>query len=1144
MNETTELKKIIDLEIKGEESVNSLVESLKGLNEQLVALEKNSQEYKDILKVMAQQQSKLKSAMRGAKEDAELAEGSYAALSKEMSNLRKEWKNTADEQKRSDLGKSINEINTRLKEMDASIGNFQRNVGDYSNQIKQAFTNPEEEIRKLKLELFNLEEGSEAYNNALARMSKLTTQQKILNEQLVFVSGDLGDILGNLSGAASSIAGGFEAVNSLMVLFGNSSPEVEQALLRIQALMGLVQGLEALEQIGDRFKGLKAGLKALREEGGETAKVVQDLNTASQASATATNASAAATNAFGASAKSASAGVAELNKEVAVSSNALGAYKIQTETISKSLDDLNKRRNSILANMAYIERTGDDKNNYYPKLKEQLAEVNKEIGELKTRQDKLNDTWEESIKSGKSVKTEISGIATSANAASKGAKALNFSMKALKTTLKGLGIGALVVVAGELLSLLTKGIGKLTSWISGTEKLNKAVRELSKSQRELNSHMEGYNSIWDFNIRIMEAQGKSYDEIYEYRKKNLQQLLTEAETLLYTSKAWEVYNGLSEKDRRKERNQGVVEQVNTMQESIKSLRKELQTLEDDRYIYRLTEQQNALSGSTQNLTDQTDDYTESLKIRIETEKAAIESARTLRNEQIRTAAELARSNAENSLSGKDRLQRSFYSDTDVLNKGFLASLGISTSGEAVLEKAFNKNLISAQEYVDGLSRLRKKDLSDANEYAKGLAQAQESFNKEYRRIVSERDKGLATAQGDSAKDLIKGQYLENMANLFSDYRNYVLEIAPEKFLSFREEVIAGYQSAFKGIREFYKSETQKLTGEELTAYYETFFQRGVALAEKAIYDARTELERKTLQREESDTFKNYSFLDFIFGRDVDTRSAKKRIEEIREIYSEQIALLETEFSERQNEILNRISGYQSILSGDIDNDTRVKTEENIANSLMELENLITENELANSRIRIQQAKDETQAKVDSWQQQIDSANQYLSGISNLAGALGEAHSAETELLKSQGKLSEEQERKRFEDNKKFQIAQAVINMLQGISTAFASAMTLGPVAGPIVGSLNAATVLATGTASINRIKATTFDGSSSSSSGSYVLPSVENFSPDQYSNDTGESDVDKLLNAFKENQIRAYVVESDITASQKRTRDRVEEATW
>lgn len=90
----------------------------------------------EIKKVISIEIKEAGKTVRKAKEEAEAAAGSYKALSKEMSALKKEWKETGDAAERSKLGEKIKSINDKLKEMDSTIGNHQRNVGNYQSALE------------------------------------------------------------------------------------------------------------------------------------------------------------------------------------------------------------------------------------------------------------------------------------------------------------------------------------------------------------------------------------------------------------------------------------------------------------------------------------------------------------------------------------------------------------------------------------------------------------------------------------------------------------------------------------------------------------------------------------------------------------------------------------------------------------------------------------------------------------------------------------------------------------------------------------------------------------------------------------------------------------------------------------------------
>lgn len=96
---------------------------------------------------------------------------------------------------------------------------------------------------------------------------------------------------------------------------------------------------------------------------------------------------------------------------------------------------------------------------------------------------------------------------------------------------------------------------------------------------------------------------------------------------------------------------------------------------------------------------------------------------------------------------------------------------------------------------------------------------------------------------------------------------------------------------------------------------------------------------------------------------------------------------------------------------------------------------------------------------------------FASGTADLLGAIADAY-------ESNGELTEKEEKR----VKNLRIAAATINMLQGAVTAFATAQELGPIAGPIVGAINAAAVVATGIANIAKIKSTNVSRDSAPSS--------------------------------------------------------------
>lgn len=169
---------------------------------------------------------------------------------------------------------------------------------------------------------------------------------------------------------------------------------------------------------------------------------------------------------------------------------------------------------------------------------------------------------------------------------------------------------------------------------------------------------------------------------------------------------------------------------------------------------------------------------------------------------------------------------------------------------------------------------------------------------------------------------------------------------------------------------------------------------------------------------------------------------------------------------------------------------------------------------------------------------------------NRIATINAAASATSSLLSSIADMYEqnaEQDKKAAKKAKALRIASATIDMLQGAVTAFTSSMQLGPIAGPIVGAVNAAAVVAMGIANINKIKSTNVDSSSSSGGASasapasVSAPTVET-NLTSVRNVTSASEEDRLNRMAKDQ--RVYIVSSDIEAALDDNKTRVEESSF
>lgn len=149
-------------------TVRSLKQEISDLRDELLNLEKGTEEYDEVQKQLHDDVEDLNEVMGAHKDKAEALEGSYNALQNELKELKKAWKETNDEAERDVLGQKINELNSKLSSMDQSIGDFHRNVGNYQSAW-QGLTGVMENGEKVT---DDLEKGIKAFGSALGMTDK------------------------------------------------------------------------------------------------------------------------------------------------------------------------------------------------------------------------------------------------------------------------------------------------------------------------------------------------------------------------------------------------------------------------------------------------------------------------------------------------------------------------------------------------------------------------------------------------------------------------------------------------------------------------------------------------------------------------------------------------------------------------------------------------------------------------------------------------------------------------------------------------------------------------------------------------------------------------------------------------------------
>ena len=174
---------------------------------------------------------------------------------------------------------------------------------------------------------------------------------------------------------------------------------------------------------------------------------------------------------------------------------------------------------------------------------------------------------------------------------------------------------------------------------------------------------------------------------------------------------------------------------------------------------------------------------------------------------------------------------------------------------------------------------------------------------------------------------------------------------------------------------------------------------------------------------------------------------------------------------------------------------------------------------------VENSKQMTDLKKEEAMSLLNTYGQVAQGIGDLMGTISDIWQDSIKERVKNGKITEEQGKKEFEESKKLQVATAIINGLAGVAMAVSTAMSLGPIAGPIMAAVNSAMVIATTATQIAKIKSTSFDGGGSSSVGGDIAaavatptPAAVAYTPQYSTNVTGQSETVNLANAVNEGQ--------------------------
>ena len=159
---------------------------------------------------------------------------------------------------------------TKTKVIDISTGQAQKNV----ENLTKSFVPLRQQIKLLKDEIAQLEEGSVEYNRAAKELADLQQKQIEITETAKYSNRDFGAVMSSLTKVSLGLVGGINAISASMALLGGDSEKMQKALAPITLMMASIQGLSAIDDAIKSLQGLKNAFSGLSQTADEL-KTVQ-----------------------------------------------------------------------------------------------------------------------------------------------------------------------------------------------------------------------------------------------------------------------------------------------------------------------------------------------------------------------------------------------------------------------------------------------------------------------------------------------------------------------------------------------------------------------------------------------------------------------------------------------------------------------------------------------------------------------------------------------------------------------------------------------------------------------------------------------------------------------------------------------------
>ena len=254
-------------------SVKELKTAIKELQDSLVGVDAESEEFKTTTQQLSAAQEELNKVTRAGKADTDAAKDSIVGMKNEYKALYDQYKLLSDEQRNSDFGKnmasSLETLSTKINEAQKNVGSFKDNIGRYSEGVTDAFNKMGVSAGALKGPLQAAKVGTVGLNGAFKALAA--------NPIMLAITA----IVAILVKAAAAIKKNEELTNRLREAMAVFKPILDAVANAFDFLAGIiVKVVEGLSKVAEKIMSVIPGMREAIKSHKDLAKATNDLTKA------------------------------------------------------------------------------------------------------------------------------------------------------------------------------------------------------------------------------------------------------------------------------------------------------------------------------------------------------------------------------------------------------------------------------------------------------------------------------------------------------------------------------------------------------------------------------------------------------------------------------------------------------------------------------------------------------------------------------------------------------------------------------------------------------------------------------------------------------------------------------------------------